>query len=169
MADEKDGTFEMDWSDFDKRFGEYALKIVPEAAELGMWEALREFKADCDNVYPKTPLLEGNLRGDYTLILEGVTQKKTVEKTGGKGKSHRTGLTIAQELGRAGLAIIAKLVFRMPYAAKWHEAIDKEWAAGGINWSESGVGPKYAERKLQFFMKKYIGMVATRIKEKTGG
>jgi hypothetical protein len=169
MSNDPAGNFEFDFGDFDRRFAEYALNKAPDAAEKGMWEALRELKNDCDTVYPKTPHLEGNLRGDYTLVLEGVTQKKVVENTGGKGKSHRTGITIAEELGRAGLAIICKLIFRMPYAARWHEAIDKEWAAGGINWSESGVGPKYAERKLQMFMRKYIGMAASRVRELGGG
>jgi hypothetical protein len=167
MSIDKDGGFEIDWDDFNGKFFPYALQTAPAAAEKGMWEAGREFKADCDNVYPKTPLLEGNLRGDYTMILEGVTQNKVEEKTGGKGKSHGRGVSIAEELGRAALRIIFKLIFRMPYAAKWHEAIDKTWEEGGIKWSESGVGPKYAERKLQMFMRKYIGMVAVRVRETT--
>ena len=31
----KDGTFELNWQDFDKKFFEYALKTAPEAAEKG--------------------------------------------------------------------------------------------------------------------------------------
>jgi len=163
-----EGTFEISWEDFNKRFFEYALKTAPAAAEKGMFEALSALKNDCDNVYPKTPHLEGNLRGDYTMILEGITQSKIVEQSGGKGKDHRRGGERPRE--RFGAKdIIAKLVFRMPYAARWHEAIDKEWAAGGINWSESGVGPKYIERKLQMFARKYFNIMATRVKETTGG
>jgi hypothetical protein len=69
-----DATFNLDWTNFNERFLEYALKTAPEAAEKGMFEALSELKNDADNVTPKTPLLEGNLRGDVTLILEGITQ-----------------------------------------------------------------------------------------------
>lgn len=156
-------SFSFDWTKFDKRFLEYALKTAPEAAEKGMWEGLRALKADCDNVIPKTPLREGNLRGDYTLILEGITQSKVEEKTGGKGKDHKRGGGGAVE--RFGAKdIIAKLVFRMPYAAKWHEAVNKK-----VNWSEGGAGPKYVESKMMMFARKYMQIVAMAIKAVTGG
>jgi len=157
----KDGGFELDFSSFNRAFFEYALKIAPAAAEKGMWEALRALKADCDNVIPKTPLLEGNLRGDHTLILEGITQSKVEEKSGGMGKDHkRGGASAIQHIAE----IIAKLIFRMPYAAKHHEAVNRK-----INWSEEGVGPKYVETKLMAFGKRYFGMVASAVKAVTGG
>lgn len=161
-----DGGFEMNWDDFNSKFFKYALETAPAAAEKGMFEAISELKNDCDNVYPKTPHLEGNLRGDYTMILEGITRSEIVEKSGGKGKDHKKGGSKPAER-RGSNNIIARLIFRMPYAAKWHEAIDKTWEAGGIKWSESGVGPKFVERKLQMFMKKYFGMVADRVRETT--
>lgn len=168
MSANKDGTFELDFLEFNRRFLEYALKTAPAAAEKGMFEAISEMKNDADNVPPKTPHLEGNLRGDYTIVLEGITQSKISERSGGKGKDHkRSGEKPAERFGAKD--IIAKLIFRMPYAAKWHEAADREWAQGGINWSESGVGPKYLESKMMMFMKKYISIVAARIKEATGG
>lgn len=164
MSIGEDGGFEMDWSDFDRKFFQYALETAPAAAEKGMFEAVSELKNDADNVYPKTPHLEGNLRGDYTIILEGITQSKMTEHSGGKGKDHkRSGEKPAER--RGAVDIICRLIFRMPYAAKWHEAIDKAWEAGGINWSESGVGPKFVERKFQMFAKKYFGIIATRILE----
>lgn len=157
----KDGGFELDFTAFNRAFFEYALKTAPAAAEKGMWEALRALKADCDNVVPKTPLLEGNLRGDHTLILEGITTSKVEEVTGGKGKDHaKSGTKPAERYGAKD--IIAKLVFRMPYAAKWHEAIKKK-----VNWSESGAGPKYVEAKLMAFKKKYFGIIAAAIKATT--
>ena len=55
--------------------------------------------------------------------------------------------------------LVAKIIFRMPYAAKWHEAVGKK-----INWSEAGVGPKYLESKLSMFRRKYWGMVAEAVK-----
>lgn len=162
----KDGGFELDFTDFNKKFLEYALKTAPEAAEKGMFEAISELKNDADNVPPRTPHLEGNLRGDYTFILEGITQSKAVEKSGGKGKDHKqSGEKPAERFGAKD--IIAKLVFRMPYAAKWHEVADTEWAQGGVLWSEPGVGPKYVEAKLSMFQKKYMQIVASAIKAVT--
>ena len=115
-----------------------------------MFEAISELKNDADNVTPKTPHLEGNLRGDYTFILEGITQSKVSEKSGGKGKDHhKGGEGPAERFGAKD--IIAKIVFRQPYAAKWHEAVNKK-----VNWSEGGVGPKYLESKMMMFAKKYI-------------
>jgi hypothetical protein len=158
-----DATFNLDWTNFNERFLEYALKTAPEAAEKGMFEALSELKNDADNVTPKTPLLEGNLRGDVTLILEGITQSKIVEKSGGKSPGHRKGGATAAE--RHGAKdIIAKIVFRMPYAAKWHEAVNKK-----VNWSEDGAGPKYLESKLAMFKTKYMKIVAAAVKVVTGG
>jgi hypothetical protein len=37
----------------------------------------------------------------------------------------------------------AKIWYTMPYAARWHEVEE-----GTVNWSESGVGPKYLEKKI---------------------
>ena len=149
-----DGGFELDFSEFNKAFFEYALKTAPAAAEKGMFEAISELKNDCDTVTPKTPHLEGNLRGDYTLVLEGVTQAKVQEI----GSEHKGGLSAVQRVSE----IIVKLIFRMPYAAKWHEAVNRK-----VNWSEPGVGPKFAESKLMAFGKKYFGIVADRVRETT--
>jgi hypothetical protein len=158
-----DAAFNLDFSKFNQRFLEYALKTAPEAAEKGMFEALSEVKNDADNVTPKTPLLEGNLRGDYTFILEGITQSKIAEKSGGKNPAHhKGGATAAERYGAKD--IIAKIVFRMPYAAKWHEAVNKT-----VNWSEGGAGPKYLESKLAMFKTNYMKIVAAAVKAATGG
>ena len=122
-----------------------------------MFEALSEVKNDADNHTPRTPHLHGDLRGDYTFILEGITQSK-VQEVGTKFKG---GEAPAERYGAA--SIIAKLIFRMPYAAKWHEAVNRK-----VNWSEAGVGPKYLESKLMMFMNKYMGIVSKRIKAETG-
>lgn len=158
--------FSLDMADFNQKFLEYALKTAPAAAEKGMFEAISELKNDADTVPPKTPHLEGNLRGDYTFILEGITQSKVSNKSGGKGKDHKTGGAVAAE--RFGATdIVVKVIFRQPYAAKWHEAVDREWAQGGILWSEPGVGPKYLESKMAMFNKKYLGIAAARVYEVT--
>jgi hypothetical protein len=97
------------------------------------------------------------------MVLEGITRSEIVSK-GSKGKS---GDKPAERYG--ALSIIVKLIFRMPYAAKWHEAIDREWCQGGINWSEPGVGPKYVETKLSMFRRKYLGIVADNVRKALGG
>jgi hypothetical protein len=158
--------FEFDMKDFDKRFTEIALTAAPAAAENGMFAALSELKRDADTVYPKTPHLEGNLRGDFSLVLEGITQSKVVNRSGGKGSDHGERAKPTERIGAK--EIIAKIIFRMPYAAKWHEAIDKDWAEGGIKWSESGVGPKYLESKLAMFKQKYYGIVAAAVRAAIG-
>jgi hypothetical protein len=143
-----EGGFSFDFKDFNQKFLKYALETAPAAAEKGMFEAISELKNDADNVIPKTPHLEGNLRGDYTIIVEGITQSKVVEV----GSKNRSGAKPAERFGAH--SIIAKLIFRMPYAAKWHEAVGKK-----INWSEGGVGPKYVESKLMMFAKKYMAII----------
>ena len=50
------------------------------------------------------------------------------------------------------------LTFKQPYAEKWHET-EKD-----INWSETGVGPKYLESKINRFYSKYIVKAAGIIK-----
>ncbi len=152
-----DGSFTLDFTDFDKKFLEYAVKTAPAAAEKGMFEALAALKNDCDNLAPRTPHLHGDLRGDFTFILQGITQSK-VEDHGSKGGG---GGAPAERFGAD--SIIAQLIFRMPYAAKWHEAVDRI-----VHWSEQGVGPKYCESKMASFFMKYIGLVAKRIQEAGG-
>ena len=154
-------SFGFDFMDFNKKFYDHVFKTAPAAAEKGMFEAISELKNNSDNIIPKTPHLEGNLRGDYTIIIEGITKATIAEKSGGKAKDHRRGG--ASAIQRTA-EIIAKLVFRQPYAAKWHEAVDRK-----VNWSESGVGPKYVESKLAMFKGKYMNIVASAIKAVTGG
>jgi len=130
-------TYTLDFKDFDKKFLTFAVSSAPQAAENGLFAAISELKNDADTVSPKTPHLEGALRGIFDL-------------------SHK------QERD----AIIAQLVFMMPYAARWHEAEnDIDPVTGSkVHWSESGVGPKYVESKLVRFMRKYIGITTDFIK-----
>jgi|GEM_PF-669805 len=154
--------FSMDVTDFTKKFREIALKTVPAAAEKGMFEAISELKRDADTVVPKTPHLEGNLRGDYTFILEGITQSKVEDHSGGMGSDHG-GSGDAPTMRSGAKSIVAKIIFRMPYAAKWHEAVNRK-----INWSEKGSGPKYLETKLMMFKSKYMNIVASRVRDAAG-
>jgi len=132
-----DTGFKISFEDFDKKFLDFAINEAPKAAEQGIFAAVSELKNDADTVEPKTPHLEGNLRGQFDL-------------------SHK----------QEGERIIAELVFKMPYAARWHEAEnDIDPVTGSkVHWSEAGVGPKYVETKLIRFMKKYIGIATDYIK-----
>lgn len=127
----RNADFTISFADFDKKFLEFAMHEAPEAAERGVFAAVSELKVDADTISPKTPHLEGALRGTFDL-------------------THRN----------EGKKIIAELTFKMPYAARWHEAEnDIDPVTGSkVHWSEEGVGPKYVETKLVRFMKKYIGI-----------
>jgi hypothetical protein len=156
-----DGGFEMDFLEFMRGLDLYDEKVQV-AAELGMFEALSALKDDCDNITPVTPFKDGNLRGNYTFILEGITQSKIQEV----GSKNRGGGKPAER--RGAVDIVAKLIFRMPYAAKWHEAVSR-----AINWTLTRIsrgtpGAKWVESKL-INGKKYFQLVALRIKEATGG
>lgn len=60
-----------------------------------------------------------------------------------------------------GEEISASVSYDMPYARRWHEV-----EPGTINWSESGVGPKYLESKAVMFMKKYMSIIAEVIRRR---
>ena len=53
------------------------------------------------------------------------------------------------------------LTFEMPYAERWHEAVGLS-----VNWSETGVGPKYLESKMARFGKKYIAIIGADINKR---
>ena len=152
-----EASYKMDFSDFNRKFLTHAVKTCPAAAEKGMFEAISALKNDADSVVPKTPHDQGNLRGDYDIIIKGITQSTVMSKSEGKGTQHfKSGEAPAERFGAEN--IIAQLVFRMPYAAKWHEAVGRK-----INWSESGVGPKFLESKMMMFNPKYMSIVAWEI------
>lgn len=52
--------------------------------------------------------------------------------------------------------------YMMPYAARWHEAVDDidPITGGKIKWSEKGVGAKYLENKFLTLGEKYGALMA---------
>jgi len=58
-----------------------------------------------------------------------------------------------------GQNISVEVSYDAPYARRWHEV-----EPGLINWSESGVGPKYLESKAVRFANKYMNIVASNIR-----
>lgn len=134
--------FTVDFSDFDKKFTKIVKQAVPGDAADGLRQAGQEWKLDADNVPPRTPHLEGHLRGT------GQVSKANIEK--GKIEVEVSyGKPSPSEQGGA------------PYAAKWHEA-----EPGTVKWSERWVGPKYLESKAVRFAKKYMAIVAEVIRRK---
>jgi hypothetical protein len=119
-----------DWSEFERGMI-LAGERIEEGAEEGIREAIQELKNDADNVKPRTPHLHGDLRGEYTITEAKIT---------------KSGLSIS-------------LIFEMPYAERWHEAVGVS-----VNWSETGVGAKYLESKMSRFHKKYMEIIADTIK-----
>ena len=133
-------TFSMDFSEFDKKYPEIIKHAGPEAAADGLRQAGQEWKLDADNIPPRTPHLEGHLRGTGQ-VSKAKIEKERIEVEVSYGKPSPS------EQGGA------------PYAARWHEA-----EPGTVKWSEPGVGPKYLESKAVRFAKKYMAIVAAVIK-----
>lgn len=133
--------FSMDFTDFDRNLRRYCL-LVPEDAKRGVRQALDELKLDADNVPPRTPHLEGHLRGSGKVIDIKVEPQEI------SGKLKYGGVSEGQDV---------------PYARKLHEA-----EPGTIEWSEPDVGPKFIESKIVRFMKKYIEIIAATIKKARG-
>lgn len=136
-------SFSMNFKDFDKKYPKIIHDATPTAMAKGLREAGQEWKLDADNVPPRTPHLEGHLRGTGQ-VSEATVEKERIEVEVSYGKPSPS------EQGGA------------PYAAKWHEA-----EPGTVVWSEPGVGPKYLESKAVRFAKKYAAILAEVIRRKT--
>lgn len=132
------GTYSLDFTDFDKKFTNIVQAEVPDYGEHGMRLALDELKNDADNKPPRTPHLEGHLRGSGRVVnIKNISSE------------------ISGELKYGGME------FNVPYAHRWHEA-----EPGTVEWSEPGVGPKYLESKLVRYIKKYTAIIAEAIRRK---
>ena len=110
-----------DTTSFTKGLKSINAKLTGSQSERAVFAAISALKNDADRIPPKTPHLEGHLRGDYKI-----------------------------EVKQSIMGTDSQLTFLMPYAARWHET------GADINWSESGVGPKYVEKKIDRFRDKYL-------------
>lgn len=119
----------LDRSDFQKKMRSFEKKH-PSIIEGILLKTADQVKIDADTISPKTPHLEGQLRGNY--------QIKAINAT------------------------LVMIWFLMPYAARWHEALDDvdPVTGGKITWSETGVGAKYLENKFLTLGKKYGELMA---------
>lgn len=118
-----------DQSDFDNQLDRLE-RLEPKMIERILLNTANQVKIDADEIPPKTPHLEGQLRGNV----------------------------VVEMLKKA----IVRIWYMMPYAARWHEAVDNIDPVTGrkINWSETGVGPKYIENKFMRFAEKYGQLMA---------
>ena len=98
--------FSLDFKDFDKKTERIIKQAMPKAAADGLRQAGQEWKLDADNVPPKTPHLEGFLRGS------GEVSKAKVK----------------------GQSIDVEVTYDEPYAARWHEAEPGtvKWSEPGV-------------------------------------
>ena len=122
-----------DWDEFNQGMIRAGNRIEF-GTDDGLREAIQELKNDADNKEPRTPHLHGDLRGEYTITRVKLTK---------------------------GNISSIDLIFEMPYAERWHEAVGLS-----INWSETGVGPKYLEAKMARYCKKYNEIIAAGINKR---
>lgn len=146
-----EGSFTLELGEFAERL-RLADKVALAAAKKALWEAAAALKKDADEIVPKTPHLHGNLRGNASRSAKAKGSSK-VRKEWWPKFEH-------EDLGSDKLSVL--VTYAAPYAARWHEATDEV-----VNWSETGVGPKYLEAKLarKDLRDKYYGLIANRIKE----
>jgi hypothetical protein len=119
----------LDRSDWIKKMMAFKNKH-PSMVQRILLKTADQVKIDADEIEPKTPHLEGQLRGNYQI--------------------------------KALKAYIIMIWFLMPYAARWHEAVNDidPITERKINWSETGVGAKYLEKKLLTLGQKYGELMA---------
>ena len=98
--------FTVDFTDFDKKFTNIVEHAIPKDAAVGLREAAQEWKLDADNVPPRTPHLEGFLRGSGKVSKAKVTNK----------------------------VIKVSVSYDKPYARRWHEAEPGtvKWSESGV-------------------------------------
>lgn len=98
--------FDLDFKDFDKKFSKIVKDTIPGLAGKGLRQAGQEWKLDADNIAPRTPHLEGFLRG--------------------------SGKVSDVKVGSSEISI--SVSYDKPYAARWHEAEPGtvKWSEPGV-------------------------------------
>lgn len=148
------GAFSIDFETLIKRFEVLGAK-TKKACKKGLWAGAAALKKFGDEIEPKAPHLWGNLRGTATRNQKAKKEGKVVKEWAPK---------ITEE-NRGDQVFSMVVSYCAPYAARWHEAVDEV-----INWSESGVGPKWLEAKIarDDLRKKCYQIVADTIKDELG-
>ena len=121
----------LDTSDFDGKMAKLK-RLEPEIIGRCLIKTMDQVKVDADEIPPKTPHDKGELRA-----VENV-EIKLIDPT------------------------TVQIWYMMPYAARWHEAVNDIDPVTGrkITWKETGVGPKYLEKKFVDYAEKYGKLLA---------
>jgi len=160
------GGFTLNLTDHDKRMLKMSGK-VDKITKVAMFEAAAALKKDADEIEPMTPHLHGNLRGNVSR-----SAKAKAKKNAKAGTTTKEDMQIhpewapkitSENLGKQLLSVL--VTYCAPYAARWHETTDN------INWSETGVGPKFLEAKMarKDLRDRYFDLIADRIKQELAG
>lgn len=118
--------------------------ISEKTVAVGLFQAANALLKDAIYMTPMAPKDVGDLRGSArTMGGEGVLHKR--------GDSHRP--------IKSGKDLSVVCGFNIEYAAKWHEVPESR----KINWTTdkgaSNPGPKYLEKKLAIFGKRYTEII----------
>lgn len=151
------GGFDFNIDDFVgsmQQFGEGYLKAV----ERGAGQAASALLNDTIMEMPAAPLEEGTLRGCGSTFV----QNKLVATAPNAGGSP-TPASVGDESLTPDV-ITAVVGFNSPYAAYQHEGQRKDGTRVVKNYSHSGTGKKFLEKKLFDNEADYIGVVAAEVK-----
>lgn len=138
IGNKTSGDFQMDLSEFAAGI-ERLQDLTAKQIAAGLREAGTQLLLDSEAIVPRVPHLTGALRASAQL-----------------------------EMGEGGAEV--NVGYNVPYAARWHEAENDIDPVTGkhINWSESGVGGKFMEKKMSERMEIYMKICADKIREITG-
>ena len=128
------GSFTMDFKQFEKEFKRIAENAIPQEAGKGLFKAGNELLQDAVKEPPQAPKKKGKLWGS----------KRVTKAEVKKGE------------------ISVKAGFNIVYAARWHEAEPNiNWTTTK---GASQPGPKYLESKMGKYKNKYMEITADHIK-----
>lgn len=132
------------------------------ACERGAGKAASALLNDTIMEMPAVPLEEGTLRGSGSVFVQNeLTQ--TAPNTGGTP----TPATIGDETLTPDV-VTAVVGFNTPYAAYQHEGVRADGTHVVVNYTHSGTGKKFLEKKLFDNENDYVAIVAKEVKEAMG-
>lgn len=150
---------------FDRGIDEY-IRRLRIAAKRGMARAAFNCLRDCVMDMPQVPLDEGTLRGSGSAFVDNELVA-TSEQFGGSGAKPTPATSLGEPL-KPGF-IRGAVGFNTPYAAYQHEGAREDGSHVVKNYSHSGTGAKFLERKLIENHAAYVGEVHDAIEEEFGG
>lgn len=126
-------------------------EITEREVAIGLFQAANALLKDAIYVKPMAPKKIGDLRGSARTM-------------GGDGILNKPGKTKAKAI-KSGKDLSVVCGFNIVYAAKWHEVPE----GVNVNWTRdrgaSDPGPKYLEKKMAIFGKRYTEIIGEYVKE----